>query len=419
MTFKIKKKLHQLLNSKSIDIFYTFLLLLLLYLTDTIILEKDFKLGDYFEFKLATSISLTYFIAVLFKWIGKRIEQSIEDGLKLTVDYSSIVKMYEGNVPEMVCKLKDSNMVVSGELANLRNNDYEFYPIICIYQHNPRNSLEITDRKDKNFQLPLAVESQMLNILGAHKHSQIFNALNIRLDNFTYTDNRLILHTSRTTYFNGMVTNRAMDHNLGSKVTIRSLYEFSNKISELKNSQMSNHIGFNGFVITGDQRLLFVKRLNNVSIGKNILGCSFGASLKTKYCLDSSGEFTSDGLEKAIKAEIFNEIGLDESKYHFTLNENLIAIYRDLVEGGKPQLLYAVSTPLTADEVKAIFNEKIKRSKQDVKNLIVDGKSLIDFHIESTRVDRDSIWSIENNRKFKTIPSVSASTLLTLQWLKK
>jgi len=67
---------------------------------------------------------------------------------------------------------------------------------------------------------------------------------------------------------------------------LENLFEYNSSISSLKNSKMSNHIGINGFLITSDNKLIFVKRSGSVSFGKNILGCSLAASIKTKYALN-------------------------------------------------------------------------------------------------------------------------------------
>lgn len=69
----------------------------------------------------------------------------------------------------------------------------------------------------------------------------------------------------------------------------------------MKESPFSNHLGFNGIVRTADNKIIFVKRSDKVSIGKGTLGNSIGASLKTEYALDNNGEFTQEGLIQAIK----------------------------------------------------------------------------------------------------------------------
>lgn len=50
--------------------------------------------------------------------------------------------------------------------------------------------------------------------MKAHEFSDVYNQLNIRLDDYDFVEsqNRLKLVTSRTTYFDSLVTNRAMDY---------------------------------------------------------------------------------------------------------------------------------------------------------------------------------------------------------------
>lgn len=59
---------------------------------------------------------------------------------------------------------------------------------------------------------------------------------------------------------------------------------------------------------SSDGYIVFVKRENNLSIGKRTYGDSIGASLKTKYVLNEYGGFEQDGLKKAILKEIKNEL---------------------------------------------------------------------------------------------------------------
>ena len=421
MRFKINNGIYKILTSRAIELIYIVILILIFLLMDMLVLRRHFNFQNYFELKLATSVSATYFIAVIIKGIVHRIEGDIEDGLKLETDYNKIINKYAKNLDKMVChKKNDLKLIVAKDLKN-ENNDDVIYPILIEYRNYNGHSLGIEDDKDKMYALPGVIEANYMKLFSSHKHSKIFNALNIRLDDALVKDDGLVLKTSRTTYFNSLVTNRAMDHSFGSGLTVRKLFEYGKQINDLNSSSLSNHLGLNGFFLTSDQKLVFVKRFKNVSIGKNILGCSVGASLKTDTALDENGVFSLKGLEDSIKSEINNELGLEPGDYKFSLNGNIIAFYRDLIEGGKPQLLVMFETKLSANDLDAKFKAvKIKNNKEKNKNkrnMIIDGTKLV--FMDMYDIDLRNNQIIHGSKKYETIPSVAASVAVALDYLRQ
>ena len=94
--------------------------------------------------------------------------------------------------------------------------------------------------------------------------------------------------------------NRAMDKEMANGLTLRNIYEYGSKLHKLEDSKLSNHIGLNGMVKTSDDKLIFVKRSKDVSIGKNVLGTSMAAALKAKDVVNHQGEFCLEGLQKGV-----------------------------------------------------------------------------------------------------------------------
>ena len=69
----------------------------------------------------------------------------------------------------------------------------------------------------------------------------------------------------------------------------------------------------------------------DVSIGKGTYGPSVAASLKTRYCLNEELVFTKDKFIDAIINEINDELGLNVQVDEISIENNLIAFYRDLI----------------------------------------------------------------------------------------
>lgn len=126
--------------------------------------------------------------------------------------------------------------------------------------------IEINDDSLKFYNLPERIASESGNtiklmLIKLTKHSVTYNQINIRLDNLKVTDDRIvILDTSRTYYFDSLITNRASDYKMDNGSTIREIYEPGPYIKPLEISKFSNHLGFNGFVLTTDNKIPFIHR---------------------------------------------------------------------------------------------------------------------------------------------------------------
>lgn len=71
MKFKIRRAVHRILTSKSIEMLYALLIILFFYVIDTYVLKKRFRINNYFE-------------------------------LKLTIDYKSVIKQYYKNLDRIL-----------------------------------------------------------------------------------------------------------------------------------------------------------------------------------------------------------------------------------------------------------------------------------------------------------------------------
>lgn len=375
---------------------------------------------------------------VTFK-IENKIKNKVEDKQKLRQDYTNIAKKY-----------------VEDNLITIKNSgtDEIKYPIIWMGKGNillsNKDNIEVVDYSEDFYQLPAIIENNFKDIFSVHDTSTIYNNINIRVKEMKIEDNKLYLTTERTTFYNSLVTNRAADYLLTEGLSVREIFETGPRMTPLCRSKLSNHLGFNGFIESADGYIVFVKRSRDVSIGKETYGDSIGASMKTKYALDGNGIFNIDGLEKAIKCEIVDELSIEEKD----IDKNtlsIISIYRDCVECGKPQLLIYAKTTLNAKEITNKFTskkkEKINKKKRKMSSkerkeikMLKDGSKLVWIHkndlIDGIIYEENGIKikegrevgkfvTFNNNRKKKTkfdklrmVPSASASVYMIEEYLK-
>lgn len=441
-------------------LFQCILTILVFVVISRLIFHTNFELKECIEFNMVASLSVTLFIEEAIKLIKKKIDTKLEDSRKLNIDYDQLVKLYK-NDKNAMCKsilfsdakgLKKCNRKSSctpipeseidkTQLPNISNHNIflqqYFYPVLIEYINSNNYKIEIEDDKTKDYKLPSLISSLFHDLFHAHSTSVIYNNKNIRLDGYVIDNDRkrIVLQTSRTEYYKSLVTNRAMDLDLGDNLSIRNIFEFGPTIHPLSCSELSNHIGFNGFVKTSDDYIVMVQRGNRVSTYKKTLGCSVSASLKYQYAINSEGNLTEDLLEVAIKNEIHDELKIRQETYTFDLSQNIVSIYRDLVEGGKPQLLFYVECNLSKDIIQKNFSSESKKEKRNSVN--IDGNKLIFIPFSDIRnsilfptkynqnrtinepgsVLLTSDILLYNKQSYNIVPSSSASILMLIQYL--
>lgn len=270
--------------------------------------------------------------------------------------------------------------------------------------------------------------------MKSHDTSTVYNQLNIRVDDWVKGDKTFTLKTSRTTYFDSLVTNRSVDYSWKNKLTTRQLYAYGPFAPRLSESVFSNHLGFNGFVESSDEYIPFVKRSAKVSIAKKTYGASVNASLKTKFALEAKGErvFAVEGLKAAILKEVEDELNIEKTELvDVDLGEVIIAAYRELVEGGKPQLLFYLKCKQDRATIERNFMKKksmVSKSKWNEMQVLMDGEELVWVHrnqlcslaiAQNCMVVEEIKKSKVKAKAYKMAPTVSASVVMLIDYLKK
>ncbi len=396
-----------------------------------------FDFGNFVDTQVLLSFIIVAICGIAANVVKKFVEKKCEDYAKLEKDYDSLNKKY--NVNKLIQLKKEDNI--------------SLFPVVCMAMKDKDYvDIEIVDNKGKKYTLPTQVSEHSEEIMRVHKQSKLYNNINIRLDGIELKNGNVVINTSRTTYFDSMITNRAMDYQWNNRKTIREIYEPGPYISELEESRMSNHLGFNGFVETTDGNIIFVLRKNDVSIGKNTLADSIGASLKTKYAIDDKYNLTLEGIGKSIISEIKEELGIDIvdealknnkelehpidvdsiiNKINNIAIRSIISFYRDLVEGGKPQFLFY----LKLSDIDKCFDDEyvykhFEANREDINKLKIkskenkmkiDGNKFILLNInELRRADIEAgkiVINRENVKEYEMMPSASACIVMLMEYM--
>lgn len=404
----MKKKLKLLYTqfvlwlSKSYTIYILMSLIVFVFLIIAV-LSKKLGLTDVIEFSAFSAVLLESVLVTLSNILCKHLKNKIEDPSKLSTNYEKIVDIYKSSISEMI--IGDDNKPI---------------PVVLVsWIYN--KTIEVIDDPNAEYRLPEMIIRYYEQLFSAHQTSNIYNNINIRVLDWNATEDKFIIQTGRTTYYNSLVTNRAMDLKLEEGISVRQLFECGPVVLPLSLSKLSNHLGFNGFVESADGFIAFVFRQDNISIGKRTWGDSIGASLKTKYALDDYS-FTIEGLRRGILAEIDDELKISVDQ---VLQLKIIAAYRDLIEGGKPQLLFYCMSNKSKDDITTAFeagNHTIRERRRNARysrerleiEMETDGKKICWIHKNDIKsnVEIRSDRIIHNGKVLYMMPSASACVAL-------
>lgn len=368
---------------------------------------------DWFDITFFSSLVCAMVLEIVAQLFSNILLNSLEDSVKLTTNYDFLVGKYKKKFFSY-----DNSKTAPENLNKMEKTEYTF-PIeyVCSLKGC---KIEIDDNPEKKYELPGLVSERFDEIFAAHKTSTIYNQLNVRADSWELEGNVFTMHTSRTTYFDSMVTNRAMDYKWSNGMSVREVFAYGPIFPELQDSKLSNHLGFNGFVESSDGYIAFIKRGKNLSIAKGTYADSVGASLKTKYALNTEWKFDEEGLRNSMLKEIDDELKVRESELEgFALDTNLIAAYRDVVEGGKPQLLFFARATVDKGTIEKNFEERRKKKKKDkYLKVLEDGSKFLWIkreELETLGITPEMM--VYQGKMYKMVPSASAPIAMLMQYL--
>lgn len=235
------------------------------------------------------------------------------------------------------------------------------------YQHLKDNEILIDDEPQKEFQLNSLLENNFFELMKAHTRSYFNNCPTVRLDRFTLENKTLTLFTSRSTFINHLVTNRAIDYKINNLLTLRQIFEGGPTLSPLEKSIFSNHIGINALVFLNDGSLIVPHRSNNSTISKNMITSSVATRLELDdYSKQLKVEMLMfDSIRNYLKDLSLPPTAIKNARIQFS------GFGRNLYEGGKPQFYFLVNVDIGKEEYAKILldsdktkNKKIDRNKK-------------------------------------------------------
>ena len=406
--------------------------------------SKDQTLWEKLVAILTSNETISFFsagiITIIIVTIGSHVEDRLEESLKIEDDHRKIILKYKkhekkkldeeninfydkkGVFMELHHTIK--NQKVKNNIKDIYSKEYkEVEEILNLYKEYDvilLPSVNVFTNREKNIklsfddsltekQLPDFVIVNAQEFMEAHKYSNTSNNITIRLDDFDFQDNKLTLHTSRTYYYHMLLTNRCMDYQIKSGMSIRGLYEFKDSVTPLKDSKLSNQIGINGMIITTDGYVLLEKRGRNKTTWKNKFAQPISLALKESdlklddtRLLNSDCEYSNKKMMNVIKETMKSNFGLLEEDYEtLSVENNLLGIARDLLEGGKPNLYFVVTVKYNHLEFLEVLKQKAGNIEKNVlkKEKLESDYYLIDYN--DIRINLEYELKVKKNKVFK------------------
>lgn len=389
------------------------------------------SLFDWFDFSVLSSIVFAIIIAIIGNMINNFVNSYIEDEVKLTTDYKTLANQYIDDLFEYNNSVEDgvdpknldlllNKSDVSQDHKNISSYDFRFP--ITEDAKSYKKSLVIHDSHEE-YVLPDIIQEHFDQLVKSHSSTLKYNQLMIRVDDWYEDNNTFHIHTSRTSYLQSLVTNRSIDYRWENGLSNRKWFDYGPFVTTLKESELSNHLGFNGFIESSDGYIPLMQRSSKVSVGKRTSSPSVSGSAKTKYALDDDHVFTTDGLERAILSEIFDEIKIEKKDLEWEgLEKSIIRWYRDLVEGGKPHFLFYVKSKNDRETIENNFKGNGKKNKNvfDVQlQMLEDGEQMVWIHkSELSQLAISPSYIVHKQVAYKTLPSYSSCLGMLINHLK-
>ena len=245
----------------------------------------------------------------------------------------------------------------------------------------------VNDSPKKFFELDNFLKANFTSIMQAHRGSTLQNPTMVRLDDMRLAgDGAVELYTSRTSFYNDLVTNRAMDYEFAEGLTVRKIFEGGNFLSPLGESRMSNHIGIIAHVFHGDRAILAC-RGGNATISKN----KFTTCVAMGFAEDDVERVhkraerspvveTDDLLSEVLLYNLADRLNLSYETVLSLKAEGKIKVYllgfgQLVYTGGKPQFYFTVVIDRDVD-LAALNARKADKRKLDYNKKMVEAERI-------------------------------------------
>jgi len=261
------------------------------------------------------------------------------------------------------------------------------YPSIVFYKPNGRISLadikvetcpEPYNLPDKIRSLYEPIEDKIKKRFLDEGH---FNMPKARAIAFEYAADVLTVKIQPTFYYYTFITNFFADYPLfGNDITLRRVFrdEFVANIASLDKELTSNHLGFGGFVVSRDGKVLLTLRKSTTAVSSRMLGNTFNGSVDWHE---------TKSIHKSVITELKQEVGINVQEQDVLL----MGVERNVLWLGKTDMHMLVLVDKDFQELKE--NARKSESRKENVNFEEINLGVKIRSVEDLKLNRDEILS--------------------------
>lgn len=298
---------------------------------------------------------LAVFCTSIFLPILSNFLANLEDSEKVSCDTKTLLSTYKYDPSYL------KTLTLNGEKTT-----FLYHPLIAPNEAS-HLSFKVADKNENNFELTDLIANSASQLFSAHLNSEKAFEDMVRLDDYQVNEGVATFYTSRTNYFNHLLTNRAADYQIDNSFSLRDIYEHGPLISPLSKSKFSNHIGLNALVITADGYLFVPRRSITATISKNKVTSSIACGLQAGDInnINFDGDFLTRDV---IFTKMFKRLPLKKELIKLAdVDIHFLGCGQNIYEAGKPQFYYAIRLKnVNVNNVKNYVNKSNDQGKIDI-----------------------------------------------------
>ncbi|MCI5745200.1 MAG: hypothetical protein MR270_02820 [Erysipelotrichaceae bacterium] len=204
--FKFIKLLKKVVQSKIAIVLIGVLIIYIMFQIG-IGVDDETSLNDLIKFNIVVSVGLTSIIGWLLNLLDKGLNQLVEEGNKLTLNYQQVIKLYnKDNTYSFICKYHNKNHLVEKEIK---------VPLQIIAENI--KTIKFIEEK-KHYELPPLALIYYKELMKANSTSTFSNKEDYRLDDYFIKQNTLTLNISLCDEYHKILTNGSCDQLIEKKL---------------------------------------------------------------------------------------------------------------------------------------------------------------------------------------------------------
>ncbi len=221
-----------------------------------------------------------------------------------------------------------------------------------------KSDVKIEIEKTKIYILPAEQYNNLFErankvFISEKRHLGLEDRITIRINDVISENNKVLIKVQPTKYNIQVVTNMIMDlpHSDGKSWRQKADELYHGRFTPLSESPLANNLGIALLILTSENEVIIPLRSRKTAIWGNMWGCSssFVPKWNSMYekCRNRKSMTFSTFINSIVYEHVWWELGIEKSEIQI----KPLALCREALRGGKPQLFLIGKTGLSKKEI--------------------------------------------------------------------